>query len=121
MDAHKKEKLALFIKKTRGNISQRQFAKKVGVSFYAVNQWEAGASSPSSENMQKLAQACGLTVDEIYKEVGEEIPEKMPEEYKQAEDVFFLARQLSLVEQAKLIELLSASVTEQLIAQSQHR
>ncbi len=44
-------------------MSQEKVAELVGVSRQAVTKWEAGQSAPNTENLFKLAQIFGTTVD----------------------------------------------------------
>ncbi len=46
-------------------ISQEKVAELVGVSRQAVTKWETGQSAPSTENLFKLAEIFGTTVDLI--------------------------------------------------------
>ncbi len=47
----------------RCNLSQEKVAELVGVSRQAVAKWETGQSAPSTENLFKLAEIFGTTVD----------------------------------------------------------
>lgn len=114
MDSEQKLRLAAFIKSARGSISQRRFALKCGVSYYALNQWELGAAMPSSENMRKLAIACETTTDAIWEAIGGTSEESVQKSYKQAEDVATLTGQLSLLEKIRLIKLISEDVERSL-------
>ena len=53
------------IKKCRQNakMSQEKVAELVGVSRQAVTKWEANQSTPNTENLFKLAEIFGTTVD----------------------------------------------------------
>ena len=53
------------IKACRNNakMSQEKLAELMGVSRQAVTKWEAGQSAPSTENLFKLAEIFGTTVD----------------------------------------------------------
>lgn len=44
-------------------MSQEMLAERVGVSRQAVTKWEAGQSEPSSENLYRLAEVLGVTVE----------------------------------------------------------
>ena len=44
-------------------MSQEKVAELVGVSRQAVTKWEAGQSAPNTENLFKLAEIFGTTVD----------------------------------------------------------
>jgi len=55
------------IKECRQNVdlSQEKVAELVGVSRQAVTKWEANQTAPSTENLFKLAEIFGTTVDFI--------------------------------------------------------
>lgn len=36
------------------NLTQREFAKKIGVSYFSVKNWEQGIYSPSEESKEKI-------------------------------------------------------------------
>ncbi|MBE9225338.1 helix-turn-helix transcriptional regulator [Phormidium sp. LEGE 05292] len=57
-----KLKLAKLVKELRGEKSQRNFAKLLGVSYYAVQTWEKQAALPDEKNLQKLADLKGWTL-----------------------------------------------------------
>ena len=84
------------IKEQRKNsgLSQEKVAEFVGVSRQAVTKWEANQSAPSTENLFKLAEIFGTTVDMLLSsnEDGKNSPAeqiyylyKMEEEKKAAE------------------------------------
>ena len=62
----------------RGDLSQRQFAKKFGVSFSTIHSWESGTSWPGTQNLTRLAQLKGWSFDELqfYLE-GEPLPSRL--------------------------------------------
>jgi transcriptional regulator with XRE-family HTH domain len=42
------------VKKARGERTQAEVAKQLGVTPQAVSQWETGATNPSQENLKEL-------------------------------------------------------------------
>lgn len=62
------------IKEQRKNcgLSQEKVAELVGVSRQAVTKWEAEQSAPSTENLFRLAEIFGTTVDILLASEGEE-------------------------------------------------
>ena len=56
-----KDRLSKLLKKTRGAISQREFSKRIGISLAALQGWEDARALPSTENLEKIAIACGMT------------------------------------------------------------
>lgn len=62
VDTTPKQKLADLVRGLRGEKSQRNFAKLLGVSYYAVQSWEKQAVWPDDDNLQKLANLKGWTL-----------------------------------------------------------
>jgi transcriptional regulator with XRE-family HTH domain len=56
-----KDKLSQLLKKTRGATSQREFSKRIGISLAGLQGWEDARALPSTENLAKIAVACGMT------------------------------------------------------------
>ena len=51
----------------RNGLSQEKLAELAGVSRQAVTKWENGQSAPSTENLFRLAEIFGTTVDLLLK------------------------------------------------------
>ena len=49
----------------RLNMTQEELAEKVGVSRQAVAKWEAGETSPDLEKARLLAEALGVSLDDL--------------------------------------------------------
>ena len=62
VDTTPKQRLANLVRELRGEKSQRNFAKMLGVSYYAVQSWEKQAVWPDNDNLQKLAALKGWTL-----------------------------------------------------------
>lgn len=50
------------------NMSQTQLAKAVGVVPSAVNQWESGAKTPTTDKLPALAAALKCRIDDLFKD-----------------------------------------------------
>ena len=59
----------------RAGLSQDKVAELVGVSRQAVTKWEQGRSAPNTENLFRLAEVLGTTVDLLVRETGPEAGE----------------------------------------------
>lgn len=106
MDAEYRRRLSEEVKRARGTRSQRQFAKALGVSYPAVRSWEECESLPGLENLELIAESLGQSLEEFLAHLrGEQEPGR-EKEYRAAEDLLPLLRQLSKAEQARLIHLL---------------
>jgi DNA-binding transcriptional regulator YiaG len=53
VDITAEERLSSLVKKLRGDKSQRQFSKVLGVSYAAVRSWEECESMPGLNSLQK--------------------------------------------------------------------
>ena len=73
------------IKEQRKNcgLSQEKVAELVGVSRQAVTKWEAEQSAPSTENLFRLAEIFGTTVDIL-------LASEEEEKYSPAEQIYYL-------------------------------
>ena len=62
-----KEKIGVSIKTYRKNakLSQVELASKIGVIHAAVSFWENGINIPNVEDCWKIADALGLSIDEL--------------------------------------------------------
>ena len=49
----------------RAHLSQEKVAELIGVSRQAVTKWESGQSAPNTENLFRLAEILGTTVDQL--------------------------------------------------------
>lgn len=49
----------------KAHLSQEKAAELIGVSRQAVTKWESGQSAPNTENLFRLAQVLGTTVDQL--------------------------------------------------------
>ena len=52
-------------------LSQTQLGEKLGVTNKAVSRWENGGAYPSTELMLPLAEALGVTIEDLYKVISE--------------------------------------------------
>ncbi|NJP12013.1 MAG: helix-turn-helix transcriptional regulator [Leptolyngbyaceae cyanobacterium RU_5_1] len=60
-----KERLAQLIKELRGQTTQREFAKLLGTSYTAVQDWEKQIRLPKGKNLERIAQLKGWTQEEL--------------------------------------------------------
>lgn len=74
-------------------MSQEKLAEIIGVSRQAVTKWETNLTAPSTENLFKLAEIFGTTVDML---IGSDVSEKQ----SSAEQIYYLYR----MEEAKKAE-----------------
>lgn len=55
-------------KRTQVGMSQRELAKKVGITDSAICQYESGKRSPNIQTLKKIAEILGCSVDDLIKE-----------------------------------------------------
>lgn len=78
----------------RAGLSQEALAAKVGVSRQAVSKWEVGDSVPELDKLVALAQAFGVTTDELLgmREPVRETEKPAPQTSRLPEDVDWVVR-----------------------------
>ena len=61
------KKIAKFLKDERenSNLTQEEAAKRIGVSKSIISKWETGKSYPSLENLSKISETYGVSINEI--------------------------------------------------------
>ena len=84
--------------RTKAKISQEKLAELVGVSRQAVTKWESGLSSPSTDNLFRIAEVLGTTVDILTKEEPQQL---LTEE--QVYDIYKKVRAKKIAEQRRLV------------------
>ncbi len=64
--------LGNFIAKRRRymRLTQEELAEKIHVSKSAIAKWETDAGIPDRDNLQRLAKAIGVSVDDLHKIIG---------------------------------------------------
>ncbi|MBW4661005.1 MAG: helix-turn-helix domain-containing protein [Drouetiella hepatica Uher 2000/2452] len=76
MDSETRERLIKVVKLARGSMSQRQFAKLLGVSSTAVQLWEKGETMPDTKNLAQIATRAGYTIEGLVEYLtGHKMPE----------------------------------------------
>lgn len=56
---------SIYYYRKRSGLSQEELAQRVGVSRQAVSRWELGEASPESGKLLPLAEALGITTDQL--------------------------------------------------------
>jgi transcriptional regulator with XRE-family HTH domain len=79
MDEAFRKRLSDVISEIRGDLSQRDFAEKLGVAQSSVQGWEKGSNIPNLENLAKIASLRGQLPEELLAELygrqyGVELP-----------------------------------------------
>lgn len=61
------KKIAKFLKEERenSNLTQEEAAKRIVVSKSIISKWETGKSYPSLENLSKISETYGVSINEI--------------------------------------------------------
>ncbi|HYX15074.1 MAG TPA: helix-turn-helix transcriptional regulator, partial [Nostoc sp.] len=70
MDEQARKRLAEIVIQARGERSQSQFAADLGVSLGAVQNWLKGQGMPSAKNLEKIATAAGMSLEELFTEIN---------------------------------------------------
>ena len=61
------KKISKFLKEERenSNLTQEEVATRIGVSKSLIYKWESGKSYPSLENLSKISETYGVSINEI--------------------------------------------------------
>lgn len=71
-------------------LNQTEFANKIGVTQGAVSQWENGLTRPNSDQLQAIAKAFNVSVDDLLQ--GEESTKQEDNGQPKTEEAKILAR-----------------------------
>ena len=110
------ERLASLIKKLRGDKSQRQFARVLGVSYAAVRSWEESESMPGLSSLEKIAAYSNQSLKDLLdyiKDEGEDksqVTEFTPTYL--AEDLIPTVKNMPKKEKSKLAQFLIQELAE---------
>ncbi len=97
MDEDFRQRLALIVTQTRGDMNQRDFGAKLEVSQATLVGWERGQTIPTLENLAKLATLRGQLPEELLAELyGRTCGSDYP-----------LEERVKIMTRAQLIELLT--------------
>lgn len=95
------------VNRAKGDRSQSEFARELGVSSSTVQKWLAGNGFPSSDNLEKIAKAAGLSgVDALRNYLKGERSGDFAQNPISAEEILLLTKELSKEQRKRLIELL---------------
>lgn len=61
--------LADIVKKARGRMSQRAYARKLGVSYGTVQLWEKGQTIPEAQNLERIAESAEMSLAELMQKI----------------------------------------------------
>lgn len=77
-------------------VSAYKVAKETGVTQSTLSDWKRGRSTPKSENMKKLADYFGVSIDYLMtgKEKGEKEPKLKPKDEKEIKEILANTEQL---------------------------
>ena len=64
--------LSNLLLKIKGNKSELQFCKELGVTQYTLNRWINRVHFPNIASLRKIANYMGITLDELYKYLDQE-------------------------------------------------
>lgn len=101
-----KQKLAEILESLQGNLSQRKFALKLGVTTHALNNWLNKTHLPNQENLELLAKYMNISVDDLLSMLRDEPVTSDSTKIKNATVAYELLQDLPLAEKVRLIKLL---------------
>ena len=106
MNEEERQKLAAILKELQGNLSQRQFAKILQISSFAMRSWIECESVPTRENLEKIAKYMGITLDQLLAKLRDQETVASTPNYAKAEQLLPLVDQLPKAEIFKLTRYL---------------
>ena len=109
MNEEEKERFIELLLSIKGDMSERQLAKKMQISSFALNSWLKGVT-PKTENLEKIATYMGISLDGLL----EKIRHKSASKYHPETSVgcYELVNHLSDMEKIKLAKLLLNDAVE---------
>ena len=108
------ERLSNFIKELRGDISQRSFAKMIGVSYASVRAWEECESMPSISSLEKIAEYSNQSIEQLLAFLKDEKASTLGAEkinYRFADQIIPQIEQMPRKEKSKLAKFLIEELT----------
>lgn len=102
MDELARRRLIELLIRVQGDRSQRIFARDLGVSPGALQNWLLGRV-PSSENLERIAAVAGMSIQELFNQINGESPVYTPQT---AQEVLEIALHLNDEQRRLLIKLL---------------
>jgi len=106
MDRLQQDRLSGLLKELRGEVSQRQYAKRLGVSYSALRSWEDLESVPGLQKLEVIASFKGWTLEQLLDYLrGQELDDGVTFDH-----LADLASRLPDSKRLKLAKLLLASV-----------
>ncbi len=107
MSSENRERLIEVITRAKGDRSQSEFAAELGVSSSAVQKWLSGSGFPSSDNLEKIALAAGLSgLDALRAYLRGAEGEFVKEHPKVAEEILPIIEQMNKEERKRLMKMM---------------
>jgi transcriptional regulator with XRE-family HTH domain len=100
MNLEARTKLSQVVRRTRGKETLTMFARKINVTYGAVAKWENLESIPSTENLEKIGNLAGYSLEEFleYLEGKKPQPTKIDALLKEIRSMEF--KQLAILDRA---------------------
>jgi transcriptional regulator with XRE-family HTH domain len=105
-----RSRLAELIRDLRGDSSQREFARLLGISYTTIQDWEKQIRLPSSKNLQRIAQLKGCTQTELLSYLFTDEGEVKPQEEDSIESIINYVQGLSSEQIQRLQKYLELNI-----------
>ena len=106
MNEEERQNLAAILKNLQANLTQRQFAKILGISAFAMRSWIECEAVPTRENLEKIADYMGITLDQLLGKLRAQETVASTPNYTKAEQLLPLVDHLPQAEMLKLARYL---------------
>lgn len=107
-----KERLAQLIKELRGQATQREFAKLLGTSYTAIQDWEKQIRLPKENNLSRIAKLKGWSQEDLLLYLYHLDDESQVTEIDPLESIISRVRTLSLTQMEALSRYLNAQLSQ---------
>lgn len=105
-----KERLAQLVKDLRGQVTQREFARRLGTSYTAVQDWEKQIRLPSEKNLKRIAELKGWSQEELVRYIFCSDTRLAAEDSDPVTGIIAQVRDLSQEQLQQLIDYLNAQL-----------
>jgi transcriptional regulator with XRE-family HTH domain len=106
MNQEELDRFSEIIRQIKGNLTNREFAQKIGVSVYSISAWQSGSTTPTVESLDLIASYMKISTNELLIRIKGKKNKSLPT----AESFYDLMSDLTKNEKIKLIYFLFSQV-----------
>jgi transcriptional regulator with XRE-family HTH domain len=110
MNEQERQNLSELLIQLTGKDSQRELARKLGVSSYSLNSWIKQTVIPSTDKLQLIADYMGISLSDLLNRVKPDSDENLVNIPNNAEGFYSLVSKLPMREQLKLAQSILGNI-----------